>query len=105
MDPGPVHAQLHLPGHPAGLGQGARDGLLPGGVPRWGALGSAGFGILAQRTTLQTALVSAAVLLALSGALGLLLHFRAISPEELLPAGDWPEPHAWHGAHPPVRCW
>ena len=40
------------------------------------------------------------VLLALSGALGLLLHFRSISPEELLPAGDWPEPHAWHGAHP-----
>jgi MFS family permease len=65
-----------------------------------GALGSAGFGILAQRTTLQTALVSAAVLLALSGVFGLLLHFRAISPEELLPAGDWPEPHAWHGAHP-----
>ncbi len=65
-----------------------------------GALGSAAFGILAQRTTLQVALVSAAILLALSGVLGLLLHFRSISPEELLPAGDWPEPHAWHGAHP-----
>ncbi|HTY97106.1 MAG TPA: MFS transporter [Solirubrobacteraceae bacterium] len=65
-----------------------------------GALGSAAFGILAERTTLQAALVVASILLAVSGVLGLLLRFRSISPEELLPAGDWPEPHAWHGAHP-----
>jgi hypothetical protein len=64
------------------------------------ALGSAAFGIVAEKASLQAGLASAAALLALSGALGSRLHFRAISPKELLPAGDWPEPHSWSGSHP-----
>jgi MFS family permease len=57
-----------------------------------GALGSAAFGIVAQRAGLQDALLVAAGLLAAGAAVGWLYPFKQISPDELLPAGDWPAP-------------
>jgi MFS family permease len=57
-----------------------------------GAIGSAAFGIVAQRTGLQDALLAAAGLLTLGAAIGWRRPFKNISPEELLPAGDWPAP-------------
>jgi hypothetical protein len=57
-----------------------------------GALGSAVFGVMAQHAGLSTALLVAAVGLAVGAVVGLKLPFRAISPSELLPAGDWPDP-------------
>jgi hypothetical protein len=57
-----------------------------------GAAGSAAFGALAQSTGLTTALLTAAIGLALATIVGLWLPLRAIAPRELLPAGDWPDP-------------
>ena len=58
-----------------------------------GALGSAAFGVLAQSAGLHRALlIAAAVGLVLVAVAGLRLPFKAISPDELLPAGDWPSP-------------
>jgi predicted MFS family arabinose efflux permease len=57
-----------------------------------GALGSAAFGIIAQNKGLTSALLVAAIGLALVALAGVWLPFKAISPAELLPAGDWPEP-------------
>jgi hypothetical protein len=57
-----------------------------------GAAGSAAFGALAQNTGLTAALLTAAIGLALVALVGLRLPLRAISPPELLPAGDWPDP-------------
>jgi predicted MFS family arabinose efflux permease len=58
-----------------------------------GALGSAAFGVLAQDAGLTAALLAAAVGLALVALAGLWLPFKPISPEDLLAAGDWPDPH------------
>ncbi|HTZ64432.1 MAG TPA: MFS transporter [Solirubrobacteraceae bacterium] len=58
-----------------------------------GAVGSAVFGVVAQRAGLQDALLAAAGLLVLGAAIGWRYPFKAISREELLPAGDWPAPH------------
>ena len=58
-----------------------------------GALGAAAFGVLAQNLGLSSALVVAAAGLALVAGVGLLMPFKAIKPAELLPAGDWPDPH------------
>ena len=57
-----------------------------------GALGAALFGVLAQKAGLTDALVLAGVGLVLVAGVGLLVQFKAISPEDLLPAGDWPDP-------------
>jgi MFS family permease len=57
-----------------------------------GALGSAAFGVLAQSSGLTSALFTAAVGLTLVSLAGLRLPFKPISPEGLLPAGDWPSP-------------
>jgi len=57
-----------------------------------GALGSAAFGVVAQRVGLTSALLAAGVGLALVAMVGLLLPFKDIAPEDLLPAGDWPDP-------------
>ena len=57
-----------------------------------GALGAAIFGVLAQKAGLTDALLVAGVGLALVAGVGLLVPFKAISPEDLLPAGDWPDP-------------
>jgi predicted MFS family arabinose efflux permease len=57
-----------------------------------GALGSAAFGVLAQSSGLTSALLTAAVGLTLVSLAGLRLPFKPISPDGLLPAGDWPSP-------------
>jgi MFS family permease len=57
-----------------------------------GALGSAAFGVLAQSSSLTSALLAATVGLALVAVAGLRLAFKPIAPEGLLPAGDWPSP-------------
>jgi len=69
-----------------------------------GALGSAAFGALAQGAGLTGALLAAAVGLAFVALVGVWLPFSAISPRELLPAGDWPDPQlaATETTHGPV---
>jgi MFS family permease len=57
-----------------------------------GALGSAVFGVVAQRVGLASALIAAAVGLAVVAVAGWWVPFKEIAPEELLPAGDWPDP-------------
>jgi MFS family permease len=57
-----------------------------------GALGAAVFGVLAQNAGLSTALLAAGVGLGLAAGVGQLLPFKPISPSDLLPAGDWPDP-------------
>ncbi len=56
------------------------------------AIGSAVLGIAAGRIGLSSTLLVAAVGLALGPLLGLRAPFKAIAPDELLPAGDWPAP-------------
>jgi MFS family permease len=65
------------------------DGSPHGG----GAVGSAAFGAIAQNARLTEALLAAAIGLALVAVTGIWLPFKAISPHDLLPAGDWPAPH------------
>jgi MFS family permease len=57
-----------------------------------GALGSAVFGVIAQDAGLSDALLVAAIALAVVAVAGTRMPFKAISPRELLPAGDWPDP-------------
>jgi MFS family permease len=80
--------QSTLPGWAKARGMSYYLVIFQGG----GALGSAAFGVVAQRVGLTTALLVAAIGLALVAALGLRLPFHEIAPEDLLPAGDWPDP-------------
>ncbi len=57
-----------------------------------GAIGAAGFGALAQHAGLTAALLIAAGGLGVTALAGLRLPFKGISPADLLPAGDWPDP-------------
>ena len=57
-----------------------------------GALSAAAFGLLAQHAGLSSALLAAGIGLALVALAGLLMPFKAISPADLMPAGDWPDP-------------
>ncbi len=81
--------QTTLPGWAKARGMSYYLVIFQGG----GALGSAAFGVIAQNAGLHTALLVAAVGLALVALAGLLLPFRSISAHDLLPAGDWPDPH------------
>jgi MFS family permease len=56
------------------------------------ALGSAVLGVVAGRIGLRPTLVLAAAGLALGPLAGLRYRFRPLRPDELVPAGDWPEP-------------
>ncbi|MBV8991683.1 MAG: MFS transporter, partial [Solirubrobacterales bacterium] len=53
---------------------------------------AAAFGVVAQHAGLGTAQLTAGLGLALVAAAGVLLPFKAITPRDLLPAGDWPAP-------------
>jgi MFS family permease len=64
------------------------------------ALGAAALGLAARGAGLSTAMVSIAAGLAITAVIGLRLHFIAIAPQELLPAGDWPQPHLAVEDHP-----
>ncbi len=92
--------QSTLPGWAKARGMSYYLMIFQGG----GALGSAAFGVLAQNAGLTWALAAAAAGLALVALAGVWLPFRAISPHELLPAGDWPEPQlvGASGADAPV---
>jgi predicted MFS family arabinose efflux permease len=80
--------QSTLPGWAKARGMSYYLVIFQGG----GALGSAVFGVIAQNAGLTVALLAAAVALALVAVAGIRLPFKAISPHDLLPAGDWPEP-------------
>jgi predicted MFS family arabinose efflux permease len=80
--------QSTLPGWAKARGMSYYLVIFQGG----GALGSAAFGVIAQSGGLTAALLVAAVGLALVAVAGVWLPFRAISPQDLLPAGDWPDP-------------
>ena len=80
--------QSTLPGWAKARGMSYYLVIFQGG----GALGSAGFGVIAQHAGLTPALVAAAVGLAVVAVAGLWLPFKSISPNDLLPAGDWPDP-------------
>jgi len=57
------------------------------------AIDSAVMGIAAQQAGLSPVLAIAAAGLALGPLAGLRWRFQPIQPDELLPAGDWPQPH------------
>ena len=80
--------QSTLPGWAKARGMSYYLVIFQGG----GALGAAAFGLIAQHAGLTEALVIAAIALALVAVAGLRLPFRAISPTDLLPSGDWPAP-------------
>jgi predicted MFS family arabinose efflux permease len=80
--------QTTLPGWAKARGMSYYLVIFQGG----GALGSAAFGVIAQNAGLSEALLAAAVGLALVALAGVWLPFKAISPVDLLPAGDWPDP-------------
>jgi len=92
--------QSTLPGWAKARGMSYYLVIFQGG----GALGSAAFGALAQGAGLTGALLAAAVGLAFVALVGVWLPFSAISPRELLPAGDWPDPQlaATETTHGPV---
>ncbi len=80
--------QSTLPGWAKARGMSYYLVIFQGG----GALGSAAFGVVAQHAGLTEALLVAAIGLAVVALAGVWLPFRAISPHDLLPAGDWPDP-------------
>ncbi|MGO9822368.1 MAG: MFS transporter [Solirubrobacteraceae bacterium] len=81
--------QSTLPGWAKARGMSYYLVIFQGG----GALGSAAFGVIAQNAGLTEALLVAAVALAVVALAGIWLPFKAISPDDLLPAGDWPAPN------------
>jgi predicted MFS family arabinose efflux permease len=80
--------QSTLPGWAKARGMSYYLVIFQGG----GALGSAAFGAIAQDAGLSDALLAAGIGLALVALTGRWLRFQAIAPDELLPAGDWPNP-------------
>jgi MFS family permease len=81
--------QTTLPGWAKARGMSYYLVIFQGG----GALGSAAFGVIAQDAGLTSALLVSAGGLALVTVAGVLLPFKGISAHDLLPAGDWPDPH------------
>ena len=80
--------QSTLPGWAKARGMSYYLVIFQGGA----ALGSAAFGVIAQNAGLRWALLVAGLGLALVALAGVWLPFKAISPGDLLPAGDWPDP-------------
>ena len=81
--------QLTLPGWVKARGMGFYLIAFQGGI----AIGSAAMGVAAQQGGLTPTLVAAAAGLTLGPLVGSRYKFHDIPPEELLPAGDWPQPH------------
>jgi MFS family permease len=80
--------QSSLPNWVKARGMGFYLVVFQGGT----AVGSAAMGISAEHAGLSTTLLVAAIGLGLGPLAGLRFHFKAISPSELQPAGDWPPP-------------
>jgi len=81
--------QSTLPGWAKARGMSYYLMIFQGG----GAAGAAAFGAIAQSAGLTGALLTATGGLTVVALVGLWLPFKAISPQDLLPAGDWPAPH------------
>ena len=80
--------QLTLPGWVKARGVSFYLIVFQGG----NAVGSAVFGIMAQRAGLTVTLITVAVALGIGPLAGLRFAFQSIPPAELLPVGDWPAP-------------
>jgi MFS family permease len=80
--------QLTLPGWVKARGMSFYLIVFQGG----NAVGSAAMGITAERVGLSPTMLAAAAALALGPLAGLRYRFQSIPPEELVPAGDWPQP-------------
>ncbi len=80
--------QLTLPGWVKARGMSFYLIVFQGG----NAVGSAVMGVTAERIGLSPTMLVAAAALALGPLAGLHYHFRSIPTEELMPAGDWPQP-------------
>jgi hypothetical protein len=65
------------------------------------ALGSAVLAIVAEHIGLSPTLVLATAGLALGPLAGLRYRFRPLNPDELVPAGEWPEPQLTGDGGPP----
>jgi predicted MFS family arabinose efflux permease len=81
--------QLTLPGWVKTRGMGFYLIAFQGGM----AVGSAAAGIAAQQLGLSRAFTISAAGLILGPLAALRYKFQAISPDDLQPAGDWPQPH------------
>jgi predicted MFS family arabinose efflux permease len=57
-----------------------------------GAIGSAAFGVVAQDAGLTDGLIASGTLLAIGALVGMRHSFVGLTPEELLPAAEWPAP-------------
>ena len=80
--------QLTLPGWVKARGMSFYLIVFQGG----NAVGSAVMGITAERLGLSPTMLVAGAALALGPLAGLRYRFQPIPPEELVPAGDWPQP-------------
>jgi MFS family permease len=89
--------QSSLPGWVKARGMGFYLVVFQGGT----AIGSAAMGISAQHFGLSPTLLVAAIGLLLGPLVGLRLPFQAISPEELVPADEWPTPALSQDDGPP----
>ena len=85
--------QLSLPGWIKARGMSFYLIVFQGG----NAIGSAVMGVTAQHWGLSPVLLAAAAGLALGPLAALRWPFRPIRPDELLPAGDWPQPQLTDG--------
>jgi MFS family permease len=88
--------QLTLPGWVKARGMAFYLVVFQGG----NAVGSAVLGISAEHLGLSLTLGVSALALALGPLAGLRYKFQSIPPKDLLPAGDWPEPHLANGNEP-----
>jgi predicted MFS family arabinose efflux permease len=80
--------QLTLPGWVKARGMSFYLIVFQGG----NAVGSAVMGITAERIGLSPTMLVAGAALALGPLAGLRYRFQPIPPEDLMPAGDWPQP-------------
>jgi MFS family permease len=80
--------QLTLPGWVKARGMSFYTMVFQGG----NAVGSVAMGVTAQHLGLSPAFLIAGVALALGPLIGLRYRFQSIAPQELMPAGDWPQP-------------
>ncbi len=80
--------QLTLPGWVKARGMSFYLIVFQGG----NAVGSAVMGITAEHVGLSPTMLIAGVVLALGPLAGLRYRFQSIPPDELVPAGDWPQP-------------
>jgi MFS family permease len=88
--------QLTLPGWVKARGMAFYLVVFQGG----NAVGAAVLGVSAEHLGLSPTLLISALALALGPLAGLRYKFQPIPPTDLLPAGDWPEPHLADGDAP-----